>query len=161
FICYAGVIPTDEVVCLKLFHREDEPLIRLFLDEEGRKRVDRLWEELRFISQYPVTENKQLPLFIGFVTQDQPKELLAYFESQREPFRKRAEAFEKEGEEAIPRQLDVLTAFAARAYRRPLQMHENAEILQLYTTLRKKRLAHEEAFRGVLTRILISPSFLF
>src|SRR5437879_11754259 len=126
--------------------------MRLFLDDTAAKRLDRLWADLRFISQWPVTEHKQLPLFIGFVTQDQPKELLAYFESQREPFRKRAEAFEKEGEEAIPRQLDVLTAFAARAYRRPLQMHENAEILQLYTTLRKKRLAPEEAFRGALPR---------
>ncbi|MGH7174669.1 MAG: DUF1592 domain-containing protein, partial [Gemmataceae bacterium] len=155
------VIPNDETVCLKLFHREDEPLIRLFLDEEQTKRLDRLWRDLRFISRYPVTEHKQLPQFIGFVTQDQPKELLAYFESQREPFRKRAEAFLKEEKNAEPKQLEALLDFAARAYRRPLRAEEKTELPRLYDTLRKKGLSHEEAFRTVLTRVLISPSFLF
>jgi hypothetical protein len=161
FICYGRVIPDDEVVCLKLFHREDEPLIRLFLNEEQKQRLDQLWAELRFISQYPLVENKQLPLFIGFVTQDQPKELLAYFESQREPFRKRAMAFEKELEAAAPKQLEALVEFAARAYRRPLQAREKAELLRLYDTLREQRISHEEAFRTTLVRVLISPSFLF
>ncbi|HEV3256869.1 MAG TPA: DUF1592 domain-containing protein [Gemmataceae bacterium] len=161
FICYARVIPDDEVICLKLFHREDEPLIRLFLDAASTKRLDRLWSDLRFISQFPLTEHKQLPLFIGFVTQDQPKELLAYFESQREPFRKRAEAFQKELEAAAPRQIQALIDFAALAYRRPLHSREKGELVRLYDTLRKKRLAHEEAFRTVLTRVLVSPAFLF
>ena len=46
--------------------------------------IDRLWEEHRFISHWPVTEHKNLPLFIGFVTQDQPKELVRYFEGLRD-----------------------------------------------------------------------------
>lgn len=161
FICYPRVIPDDEVVCLKLYHREDEPLNRLFLDDEARKRFDRAWAELRFISQWPLTENKQLPLFIGFVTQDQPKELVAYFESQREPFRQRAQEFEQDLEAAIPKQLAALTEFAARAYRRPLEDKEKAEITQLYRELRKKDIPHGKALRGVLTRVLIAPSFLF
>jgi len=115
FICYPRIIPDDEVVCLKLYHREDEALTRLFLDEAAARRLDQFWAELRFISQWPVTEHKQLPLFIGFVTQDQPKELVAYFESQREPFRRRAEAFEKERLDAEPRQLEALVRFAAQA----------------------------------------------
>jgi mono/diheme cytochrome c family protein len=161
FLCYSRVIPDDEVVCLKLFHREDDFLRALFLDDEQARKVDRLWSELRFISQFPVTEHKQLPLFIGFVTQDQPKELLAYFESQREPFRKRAEDFLKEVDAAAPRQLDALVDFAAQAYRRPLQAGEKAQLLHLYDTLRKKNLSHEEAFRTMLTRVLVAPSFLF
>jgi mono/diheme cytochrome c family protein len=161
FICYSRVIPDDEVVCLKLFHREDEPLRRLFLDEQSTTRLERLWRELRFVSQFPVTEHKQLPLFIGFVTQDQPKELLAYFESQREPFRKRAEEFENNVAEAAPRQLAALADLAAKAYRRPLHPSEKKEINDLYAQLRTKGLAQEEALRTVLTRILISPSFLF
>jgi hypothetical protein len=161
FICYSRVIPDDEVVCLKLYHREDEALIRLFLDDAQTRRLDRLWAELRFISQWPVTEHKHLPLFIGFVTQDQPKELLAYFESQREPFRQRALTFEKEVEAAVPTQVEAILDFASRAYRRPLQDQEKNELRQLYAVLRNKGLAHEEAFRTVLTRVLISPSFLF
>jgi hypothetical protein len=161
FIDYARVIPDDEVVCLKLYHREDEPLVRLFLDDKARARVDRLWDELRFISRWPVTEHDQLPQFIGYVTQDQPKELVAYFESQREPFRKKAEAFEKDVARALPAQLGAVVDFAARAYRRPLEAKEKGDLLGLYQSLRQKKMPHEEAFRTVLTRVLISPSFLF
>jgi len=161
YLCYPRIIPDDEVVCLKLYHREDEPLLRLFLDDEQARQLDRLWARHRFITQFPVTEHKNLPLFIGFVTQDNPRQLVEYFESLREPFRKRAEDFEKDWEDASPKQLEVLADFAARAYRRPLQDKEKAELTQLYATLRKKQMPHEEAFRIVLTRVLISPSFLY
>ncbi|MCA9162813.1 MAG: DUF1592 domain-containing protein, partial [Planctomycetales bacterium] len=161
FICYPHVIPLDEVVCLKTFHREDQPLIDLFLSDEQTAEIDRLWDNHRFISKFPVVENEYLPLFIGFVTQDQPKELLDYFESQREPFRQRAEAFEREFDAAAPMQLERLAEFAARAYRRPLTDVEAAELRSLYQTLRSKGVAHDEAFRGVLARVLVSPSFLF
>ncbi len=161
FVCYPHIIPVDEVVCLKMFHREDEPLIQLFLDDAQTRRLNHLWEEHRFISQQPVAENNYLPQFIGFVTQDQPKELLAYFEGQRETFRKRAEEFEKDVEAAIPKQLDQLLDFAAHAYRRPLQEKEKSGLLALYRTLRQKGAAHDEAFRDVLARVLVSPAFLF
>ena len=155
------MIPDDEVVCLKMYHREDEPLTRLFLDDAQTRRIDRLWDEHIFISQQPAAENKYLPLFIGFVTQDQSKEMIAYYQSQRGPFRKRAEAFEKEEEAAIPKQMDSLLEFAGRAYRRPLLDKEKAELLALYQTLREKGAAHEEAFHDVLARVLASPAFLF
>jgi hypothetical protein len=161
FISFNQVVPTDEVVCLKMYHREDEPLARLFLDDKQKRGLDRLWDEHRFISQQPVAENKYLPQFIGFVTQDQPKELLAYFESQRGPFRKRAEAFEKDMEAAIPRQISALLDFAARAYRRPLNTKEEDSLRKLYQTMRKKGASHDEAFYGVLVRVLVSPAFLF
>jgi hypothetical protein len=161
FICFPQIIPTDEVVCLKIFHREDEPLSRLFLNEEQSKRLDRLWAEHRFITQWPITENKILPQFIGFVTQDQPKELVVFYENMREPFRKRAEAFERELEAAAPAQLAQLAGFASRAFRRPLRDEERAEFEKLYNSLRKKGVGHDEAFRTVLARVLVSPSFLF
>jgi hypothetical protein len=161
FICFPRILPDDEVVCLKMYHREDEALAQLFLDTDQKRRLDQLWEEHRFISQQPIAENAYLPQFIGFVTQDQPKELIAYFEGQREPFRKRAEAFAKEVEAAVPKQLDALLDFAARAWRRPLQEQEKRELLGLFRALRGKGVTHEEAFRGVLARVLASPAFLF
>ncbi|MDB5307809.1 MAG: hypothetical protein JWO38_2011 [Gemmataceae bacterium] len=160
-ICYPRIIPEDEVVCLKLYHREDEALTRLFLDDEAARRLDRLWLEHRFISRWPVTENDNLPQFIGFVTQDQPKALVQFFEGKREPFRTRAEAFEREVEAAGPKQLDAVLAFAARAYRHPLRDREKSELTGLYATLRKKGIGQEDALRGVLSRVLVSPSFLF
>ena len=161
FVCFPRVIPTDEVVSLKMFHREDGPLVRLFLDAEQQRRLDHLWAEHRFISRQPVAENNYLPQFIGFVTQDQPKTMVTFFEGQRPSFRKRADDFLKDEEAAIPRQLDALLDFAGRAYRRPLRQEEKANLLALYRTIRRKGAGHEEAFRGVLTRILMSPAFLF
>jgi hypothetical protein len=161
FICFPNVVPTDEVVSLKMFHREDEPLARLFLDDRQQRRIDHLWHEHRFISQQALAENNYLPQFIGFVTQDQPKQLLDYFEGQRPVFKKRADEFEKDRLAAEPRQLAALPDFAARAFRRPLSAKEQAELLNLYQRLRKKGAAHDEAFRGVLARVLVSPSFLF
>ncbi|MCA9249048.1 MAG: DUF1592 domain-containing protein, partial [Planctomycetales bacterium] len=160
FICFPQVIPTDEVVCLKTFHREDEPLKRLFLSAAEAKEIDRLWEEHRFISHFPTTENEYLPLFIGFVTQDQTQETLKFFEGFREPFGERAAEFEAEFANAAPPQLTQLYAFAARAYRRPLTERERAALDALYRTLRARPMPHDEAFRGVLARVFISPSFL-
>jgi hypothetical protein len=161
FVCFPRIVPEDEVVCLKMYHREDDELARLFLDDEQKRRLDRLWLEQRFISRQPVAENDYLPQFIGFVTQDQPKELLDYFEGQRPAFRKRAEEFWKDYEAAIPKHLEALFDFTTRAYRRPLLEKEKEELLHLYKGLRAKGVDHEEAFRGVLARVLVAPAFLF
>jgi hypothetical protein len=161
YACFPNVIPTDEVVNLKMFHREDEPLARLMLTDAEARRLDKLWDEHRFISRQPAVENTYLPLFIGFVTQDQPKEMVAFFEGRRPAFRARAEAFAAEEMAAIPKQLDALLDFASRAYRRPLAAGEKTELLELYRTIRAKGAPHDEAFRGVLARILVAPAFLF
>lgn len=161
FVCFPRILPDDEVVCLKMYHREDEHLTRLFLNDDQARRLDRLWLDHRFISRQPVAENDYLPQFIGYVTQDQPKELLAFFEGQRPVFKKRADEFLKDEEAAVPKQLAVLLDFAARAYRRPLSEKEKAELLALYQAIRRKGAGHEEAFRGVLARVLVAPDYLF
>ena len=62
--------------------------------------------------------------------------------------------------EAEPRHLDALLKFAARAYRRPLAPEERDEILAYYRELREKSgLTHEEAMRGSIASILVSPDF--
>ena len=43
--------PCDEVVTLTLYHREDQPLIRLLLNESEAAELERLWAELWFVSQ--------------------------------------------------------------------------------------------------------------
>jgi hypothetical protein len=64
--------------------------------------------------------------------------------------------------EAQPRHLDALLKFAARAYRRPLDQDERDEILAYYHELREKsNLTHEEAMRGSIVSLLVSPDFLY
>ncbi|QVL33494.1 DUF1592 domain-containing protein [Telmatocola sphagniphila] len=161
FTCFPQVVPTDEVVSLKMFHREDEPLLRLFLSQEQRQQIDRLWEIHRFVSRQAIAENNYLPQFIGFVTQDQPKEMVAFFEGQRPAFQRRADELMKTREAAILSQMNSLMEFASRAFRRPLQNKEIQDLRVLYQKIRNKGADHEEAFRSVLSRILVSPAFLF
>jgi hypothetical protein len=161
FTCFPQVVPTDEVVCLKMFHREDEPLERLFLSNEQVRELERLWTEHRFVSRQPVAENAYLPQFIGFTTQDTPKEMQQFFIDRIPVFKKRADEFLKDAEAAIPKHLDRLLDFAARAYRRPLTDKEKTELRTLYDALRQKGAEHDEAFRGVLARVLVAPAFLF
>lgn len=161
FLCFPQVVPTDEVVTLKMFHREDEPLARLFLSEEQTRKLDRMWVHQRFVSRQPVAEYKYLPQFMGYTTQDTPKALQQFFIDRKPLFKKHSDEFLAEESAAIPRQLDALAEFAACAYRRPLIGSEKAELLALYKTIRDKGAAHDEAFRGVVSRILVAPAFLF
>ena len=161
FLCFPQVVPTDEVVTLKMFHREDEPLARLFLTDEQTRQLDRMWEEQRFISRQPVAEYDYLPQFMGYTTQDTPKAFQQFFIDRKLLFKKHADEFHKDEEAAIPRHLDALLAFAGKAYRRPLQMREKTDLRALYDIIRSKGASHDEAFRGVLARILVSPAFLF
>ena len=161
FVCFPQVVPTDEVVSLKMFHREDEPLISLFLNDEQTRQLDRMWSEHRFISRQPVAEYDYLPQFMGFTTQDTPKALQQFFIDRKPLFQKDAAEFLKVEQAAIPTQIDVLLAFAEKAYRRPLQEKEKTDLRTLYEVIRKKGAPHDEAFRGVLARVLVSPAFLF
>ena len=161
FLCFPQVVPTDEVVTLKMFHREDEPLVRLFLGDDQARQLDRLWNEQRFVSRQAVAEYDYLPQFMGFTTQDTPKAFQQFYIDRKPLFRKHAEEFLKIEEAACPKQLDTLRTFAEKAYRRPLEEKEKTDLQELYQKLRKKGLPHDEAFRGVLARVLTSPAFLF
>lgn len=161
YLCFPEVVPTDEVVTIKMFHREDEPLERLLLTPEEGRQLDRLWAEQRMISRQPVAEYDFLPQFMGYTTQDTSKQFQQFFIDRKPKFKKDADDFLKEEEAAIPKHLDALIAFAAKAYRRPLQEKEKVDLGVLYDAIRKKGAVHDEAFRGVLARVLASPSFLF
>ena len=160
-LCFMPVVPTDEVVCLKMFHREDADLARLFLDDRAKAELENLWVEHRFISRQPVAENDYLPQFIGFVTQDQPKETLVLFEGMRPEFKARADALLRDEEAAVPAQTAKLLALAARAYRRPLTDKEKADLPELYRAIRGKKADHDEAMRSVMARVFVSPAYLF
>ncbi len=157
-LCYTRVVPIDEVVTLLLFHREDGPLAELMLGEGERSELDRLWAELRFVSQEPlrlVTGYEQL---WQFATQDGDPTL---FEPQEAGIRAGAAAFERELRVAEPAQLDALVDFAARAYRRPPEEEDEAALRALYAELRAGGMGHDEAFRVTLARVLSAPTFLF
>ena len=131
-VCYSKIVPVDEVVTLVLFHREDEALTRLFLDESDAKRLDRLWDDLRYISQDAIKVQEAYGQFMEYVTQDGDVRI---FEPLRKPIAQRAEALRKRLAMTEPIHIEALLEFAAKAYRRPLTSQELTGLRDLYANL--------------------------
>jgi hypothetical protein len=157
-LCYSQIVPVDEVVTLALYHREDDNLARLMLNEAERKRLDRLWEELWYVSQEALKVEVGYVQFMEYTTQDSDPNL---FKHLKKPIVERAAALRKQLVDNEPKHLDALLELADRAYRRPLLSREKKELRALYGKLRKQGLDHDSAFRLTLARVLIAPAFLF
>jgi hypothetical protein len=157
-LCYATIVPVDEAVTLTLYHREDDHLSRLMLNDAEQAELDRLWNELHFISQDALTQVDVLAQLIEYATQDADPSL---FTPLREPYAAEAEAFRQELLDAEPRHVDAVVEFAARAYRRPLTKAESNQLRELYATFRAEELDHEAAIRLMLARLFASPAFLY
>ncbi len=161
FLCFPQIVPADVEINLKMFHREDEPLLRLFATAEQARELDRLWEEHAVISRQVMLENEALPQYIGFVSQQESSNKVKFLQDLKPAFQKRVEDFLAREQAAIPRQVAAVGDFAARAYRRPLSAEERTGLQALYDRLRSEGVGHDEAVRGVLASVLVSPAFLF
>ncbi len=157
-LCYTKIVPVDEVVTLTLFYREDDHLRRLMLDEPQTARLDRLWDELHFVSHDALTLVDAFQQLLEYATQDADPKV---FEPLRKPIQDRAAAFRRALVDAQPRQVDQLVDFAAQAYRRPLTDGEKQELRGLYRKLRSQELPHDDAWRLTLARVFVSPAFLY
>ena len=157
-LCYERIVPVDEVVTLTLFHREDEPLKRLMLDDAESRELDRLWDELRFVSEWPLKQVDVFEQLFQFATQDAKP---SAFEPMRQPILSDAQLFKRQLVEAEPRQLQTVLDFATQAWRRPLRDAEQHELRTLYQTLRAQDLPHAKAVRLMLARVLVAPAFLY
>lgn len=157
-LCYTKIVPVDEVVTLTLFHREDDHLARLMLDEREKARLDRLWREFRYVSQDALMLVDALEQIWQYATQDADPTV---FEPMRQPVADRAAAFRQWLIDTEPPQVESLLSFASDAYRRPLTKEEKEELQGFYHRLRKEEIPHEEAIRLALARVFVAPAFLY
>lgn len=157
-VCYPKIIPVDEVVTLVQFHRDDERLSQLMLDQTEHQRLEQLWHELRYVSQDAFKVQEAYGQFMEYVTQDGDVRL---FEPLRKPINERAAAFRQQLLDSEPSHIRDLIDFASRAYRRPLSDSERQGLQKLYDGLRANEVEHEAAFRLTLARILVAPAFLY
>ncbi len=162
FVHHPRIVPEDEVISLRLFFREDQPLRGLLLDDAEHAQLDRLWRELMYVGQEHRVEALNLPSFLGFVSQEASKEELKRVTDRlMATVPQRAEQFERDLQATWPRHVDWLVDFASQAYRRPLTDGEQKKLRGLYDRLRKKEMSHDEAFRASLAAVLVSPAFLY
>lgn len=157
-LCYEKIIPSDEVVTLLQFYREDHHLARLMLSDSEKAELDRLWTALRFVTRDPLTQVDALLQLIEYATQDGNP---IPFRNARPVFEARAVAFRQTLLDAEQRQLEAVLELADRAHRRPLRDAEKEELRALYRKLRSEELPHEEAARLTLAKVFVSPAFLY
>ena len=162
-LCFNQIVPVDEVLTLTLFYREDDHLARLMLDEAQRSQLDRLWEELHYVSQSALLQVTALDLLLETFEGNGVEDRSQYeaVKPLRAPFDRRAAAFKKELIADEPAQVDAAVDFAAQAYRRPLTDVEADELHGLYRRLREQEIPHDEAFRLTLARVFVAPAFLY
>ena len=159
-ICYPQIVPVDEVVTLSLYFREDEPMQRLMLNATEKAELDRLWDELLYITKEPFKKEVAYEQIVEFSTQDRPDLVIAW-----KPYKPilldEAAAFRARLLEDEPKQLDAVINWAKRAWRRPLTEDEQDGLRELYRVLRERKIDHEKAIQLTLARVLTSPAFLF
>lgn len=162
-VLFEPIIPRDAQGSLFLYHREDEPLRRLLLDEEGRAELDRLWNELQFVSEQAFATPRMLEEITQYYRRpnDGARIMFFYMQLFDEQVKQEEEALREAKAAAETTHLESLLAFAARAWRRPLTGDELAAILASYRADRADGVGHDPAFRAALTRILSSPWFLY
>ncbi|MBI1918750.1 MAG: DUF1592 domain-containing protein [Planctomycetes bacterium] len=162
-LCYTQIVPVDEVLTITQFYREDDHLARLMLDEAQKARLNRLWDELHYVSQSALLRVTALELLLEVMVGNGRADRSQYkaLEPLRKPINERARAFKKELLDTEPKQVDALVDFAALAYRRPLTGAEANELRGLYRQLRNKKFPHDEAFRLTLARVFVASPFLY
>ena len=156
-ICYPQIVPVDEVVTLALYFREDEPMQRLMLNDAENEELDRLWDELLYITREPFKVEVAYEQIVEFSTQDRPDLVIAW-KPYREPLMKRVAAFRERLEADEPRHLYSVLEFAGRAWRRPLSGEEQEGLRALYRGLREREIPHEKAIQLTIARVLTSPT---
>ncbi len=157
-LCYVKIVPVDEVVTLALFHREDENLSRLMLGPSEQAELEALWQELHFVSNDLLTVEDAYEQLMQFATQDSDPKL---FEHLREPIKRRADEYRAAQLKAEPTHVRSVQQFAEQAFRRPLTTAETEGIESLAKRLRDEGLNHDATIRLLITRVLVSTSFLY
>jgi hypothetical protein len=162
-VLFQPIIPRDAQGSVFLYRREDEPLRRLLLDDAGRAEIDRLWSELEFVSEQALATPIACAGLVQYYRKpnDGARIMFFYIQEFEEQIRREAEAFVEAQVAAEPRHLEALLAFAARAWRRPLDPEERERILESYHADRQDGVKHDPAFRAALARVLSSPWFLY
>ncbi|MBI1375796.1 MAG: DUF1592 domain-containing protein [Phycisphaera sp.] len=159
-LCYVKIVPTDAVVTLTLYFREDDQLRRLVLNDAQTAELNRMWDELRFISQEPLQLATAYEQMIEFQTQGSNNSKKPEKKDDH-PIMVHARAFREQLAKCEPAQLNGVLDFADRAWRRRATDAERDNLRNLYRELRASDIAHEDAIRLTLARVLTSPAFLY
>ncbi len=152
------------------YNRDDRFLVEKMLDDATRTRLDQAWADLytsfdyhdtifRFVSaKYKLNLKQSVDTLTPAQIAALPEEPRNFTQALRTEF---DWAVNKELAAQPSHIIDCLQ-LAAKAWRRPLSPGEKDKLRAFYTKSREvSKLDHAQAIRLLLTRILVSPAFLY
>jgi hypothetical protein len=153
------------------YHRDDQFLVEHILDDVTRERLDQAWTDLLTSFEYHdrflrfVAEKYDIDLDGRTVADVDDDWVAGLAEAPREYAHRLHEGYgtmQQALRDAESRHVSDALELAHRAWRRPLHGEEEARLTEFYLRLREEDgLDHPQAIRGLLTRILVAPDFLY
>ena len=152
------------------YYRNDRFLVEKMLDDATRVKLDQAWADLYSSFEYHdtilsfVSDKYKLNLKPGIatLTRAQIDALPGEAKKFAQILRAEYESTRNAQLTAQPVHLDDSLRFAEKAWRRPLSAGEKDKLRAFYTKSREVSiLDHAQAVRLLLTRILVSPAFLY
>ncbi|MCU1330788.1 MAG: hypothetical protein JWN34_6158 [Bryobacterales bacterium] len=150
--------------------REDRFVVENMIDTATRKQLDDAWHDLKSSFEYydaylgMLAEHYKYDLKgakMATLTKAQVDAMPAEMRTYVAPLQKdylETTAAEKAGE---AQHIEDALKFASRAWRRPLTEAEKAGLRTFYRTTLTEEKDHRKAIRAVLSRVLVSPGFLY
>ncbi len=160
----------DEFDTTVKYLRDDRFVYEHMLDDATRARVDAAWNDL--YASFAYHDNYLHLLADHFHIDLKGQKIADLDKAQIEalppvarqyilPIRASYEAVQAAQAAARPRRVDDCLQFAARAWRRPLSEKEKLSLRSFYDKTVTSEGDHQKAIRAVLTRVLVSPAFLY
>ena len=153
------------------YYRDDRFLVEKMLDDATRTRLEQAWADLYTSFDYHqvflqfLTEKYQLDLKgkkLSELTAADIQGLAAEPRTYVAQLKAVYDGAVKAQAAAPSGHIDDCLAFAAQAWRRPLNPAEKDRLRSFYTNAREvSKLDHDKAIRALIARILIAPAFLY
>lgn len=161
----------DEFVGRVKYRRQDRFIYEKMLDDATRVKLDQAWNDLYASFAYHdnyvdmLDKKFKLNLNIKHVSELNEARVAALPAEARQyiaPLYAEYLAVQRLERAARPRHVEDCLQFASMAWRRPLTDAEKENLRAFYTKARTgAEMDHDKAIRALLTRILISPAFLY
>lgn len=153
------------------YHRDDAFLVDRILDDQAKRRLDQAWHDLLSSFDYHqrylrfVAQKSNLDLegqTIATLERDWSNRLPAASKVVVDGLLENHDEIQAALKAAQPSHVSDVIRFARLAWRRPLESDEAQRLHDFYGELRSSEgLDHIQATRALLTRVLVSPAFLY
>lgn len=157
----------DDFVNRVKYLREDHFIYENILNDATRVKLDQAWNDLFAAHEYHdnyldvLAKHYKVDLKGQHIGEVNLEALPAEMRKYAAPLKAQYDAAVAVQATARPKRLDDCLQFASLAWRRPLTENEKRDLRSFYDKMMTSERDHRKAIRALLTRILVSPAFLY